>query len=184
MSTLTKVGAVHSVSCSPGHTMQKPVQSSIVLVKGLGVEGDAHSGVTVKHRSRVRRDPSQPNLRQIHLVHSELHIELKRAGFDLQPGQMGENILTNSINLLDLSTGTILRIGESAVVEVTGLRNPCSQLDGVANGLMEATLGRDDAGNLVRKAGIMGIVIEGGEVKQRDRIVAEYPETFVPLEPV
>lgn len=165
--------------------MSKPAELSITLIAGLGVEDDAHAGVTVKHRSRVRQDPSQPNLRQVHLVHEELHAELKRSGFDVQPGQMGENILTSGIDLLSLPTGTLLRIGEAAVVKITGLRNPCSQLDGVSPGLMQAVLGRDEAGNLIRRAGIMSVVIAGGEVKAGDRITSELPsEPFVVLEPV
>ncbi len=155
--------------------MSKPAQPSIRLIEGLGVEGDAHAGVTVKHRSRVRQDPTQPNLRQVHLVHRELHDELSRSGFDLKPGQMGENILTRGIDLLALPADTVLRLGESAAVKVTGLRNPCTQLDGLSDGLMEAVLDRDSAGNLVRKAGIMGVVIAGGEVRPGDEITSELP---------
>ena len=165
--------------------MSKPARQSIVLVEGHGVEGDAHSGETVKHRSRVRNDPSQPNLRQVHLIHRELHEGLSQAGFVLEPGQMGENILTEGIDLLALPQITILKIGESAVVNVTGLRNPCSQLDGVQPGLMQAVLDRDDGGNLVRKAGIMGTVVKGGEVRPGDRIIAQLPaKPFTPLEVV
>ncbi len=165
--------------------MSKPVRPAITLVKGLGVEGDAHAGVTVKHRSRVRRDPSQPNLRQVHLIHRELNEELSQAGFEVHPGQMGENILTEGIDLLSLPTNTVLRIGESAAIKVTGLRNPCLQLDGLEPGLMEAVLDRDEAGNLVRKAGIMATVIHGGEIKPGDQIVSELPrEPFHLLEPV
>lgn len=184
VSALSNSGSVVSVCSSPGHTMSKPVQSSIVLVKGLGVDGDAHAGVTVKHRSRVLRDPSQPNLRQVHLIHSELHAELGRAGFEVQAGQMGENILTEGIDLPSLGTGTMLNIGDCAIVQVTGLRNPCWQLDGLADGLMQAVLDRDDCGNLVRKAGVMGVVIAGGEVKPGDGITATPSEFYTPLEPV
>ncbi len=165
--------------------MSKPVQQSIRLVKGLGVEGDAHSGETVKHRSRVRRDPTQPNLRQVHLIHEELLAELRSGGFDIQPGQMGENVLTSGIDLLALPCDTLLTIGESAVVAVKGLRNPCSQLDGVSPGLMQAVLDKDDAGNIVRKSGVMGVVVESGEVAPGDSIVATLPsEPFQPLEVV
>src|SRR5271165_5636374 len=122
-------GIVQTVSCSPTHSFAKLNQGSIRLLTGLGVEGDAHMGETVKHRSRVARDPSQPNLRQVHLIHAELHGELQSAGFAVSSGQMGENITTRSIDLLGLPTGTRLRLGKSAVVEVTGLRNPCIQLD-------------------------------------------------------
>ena len=130
---------------------------------GLGVEGDAHAGVTVKHRSRIAKDPTQPNLRQVHLVHAELFDELRVNEFDIAPGDIGENITTQGVDLLGLPTGTILRLGQNAIVQVTGLRNPCVQLDRFREGLMAALLGRDEEGNLVRKAGVMGIVIADGE---------------------
>src|SRR5687767_1730492 len=133
-------GIVEAVHRSASHTLKKSGQLCIRLLAGLGVEGDAHSGATVKHRSRVARDPSQPNLRQVHLIHSELHDELKIAGFAVSAGQMGENVTTCGIDLLALPTGTRLQLGESAVVQVTGLRNPCAQLDRIEPGLMAATL--------------------------------------------
>lgn len=142
---------------------------------GLGVEGDAHSGVTVKHRSRVKRDPSQPNLRQVHLVHAELFDELREKGFAVTPGDIGENVTTRGIDLLALPTGARLRLGDAATVEVTGLRNPCVQLDGFQKGLMAATLDKDANGNLVRKAGVMSVVLVGGEVRPGDPITVELP---------
>jgi len=145
-------GVVTAVSRSPTHTMTKPNEGSVRLVAGLGVDGDAHQGVTVKHRSRVARDPTAPNLRQVHLVHAELHDELRAAGFILVPGQMGENVTTRGVDLLGLPTGARLRLGAEAIVEVTGLRNPCMQLNKLQPGLMAATLDRDAEGNLVRKA--------------------------------
>jgi MOSC domain-containing protein YiiM len=176
---------VTAVSCSPGHTLGKPNQDGIRLVAGLGVEGDAHSGTTVKHRSRVARDPTQPNLRQIHLIHSELHDELGAAGFALSPGQMGENVTTRGIDLLALPAGTRLRLGATAIIIVTGLRNPCLQLNRIQPGLMAATLGRDGGGNLIRKAGIMGIVAADGTVRVGDPIdVALPPEPHRALAPV
>jgi MOSC domain-containing protein YiiM len=178
-------GRVTAVSSSPTHTLTKTNGACIRLVAGLGVEGDAHSGETVKHRSRVARDPSQPNLRQVHLIHSELHEELKLAGFAVSAGQMGENITTCGIDLLALPTGTRLQLGESAVVRVTGLRNPCAQLDRIQPGLMAATLGRDEQGGLIRRAGVMGIVLTGGDVRPGDPIRVELPEKPQgPLEPV
>ena len=178
-------GTVTAVSSSPAHTLTKPSGACIRLLAGLGVEGDAHSGETVKHRSRVARDPSQPNLRQVHLIHCELHDELKAAGFAVAAGQMGENVTTCGVDLLALPTGTRLRLGASAVVEVTGLRNPCAQLDRIQPGLMAATLDRDATGRLVRKAGVMGIVLAGGEVRPGDPIRVELPATpHRPLEPV
>lgn len=168
-------GAVVAVSCSPAHTFSKPNQESIRFLSGLGVEGDAHMGETVKHRSRVARDPSQPNLRQVHLIHAELHDELQAIGFVVSAGKMGENVTTRGIDLFRLPTGTRLRLGDTAVVEVTGLRNPCYQLDRFQSGLMAATLGRDEHGALIRKAGVMAIVLAGGEVRPGDPIIVELP---------
>jgi MOSC domain-containing protein YiiM len=166
---------VIAVSRSPGHTLSKPNEGSIRLLAGLGVEGDAHMGVTVKHRSRVAKDPTVPNLRQVHLIHAELHDELEASGFRLAPGVMGENVTTRGVDLLGLPTGTKLRLGAAAVVEITGLRNPCAQLNKIQPGLMAATLDRDADGNLIRKAGVMGIVLAPGEVKPGDRIEVELP---------
>jgi MOSC domain-containing protein YiiM len=133
----------------------------------------------------VALDPSQPNLRQVHLIHAELHDELRAAGFEVSVGRMGENVTTRGLNLLGLPAGARLHLGRSAVVEVTGLRNPCAQLDGLQPGLMAAVLGRDGAGNLVRKAGVMGIVLVGGEVRPGDPIRVELPpEPHRPLERV
>jgi MOSC domain-containing protein YiiM len=168
-------GTVQAVSCSPTHTFAKSNQGSIRLLTGRGVEGDAHLGETVKHRSRVARDPSQPNLRQVHLIHAELHDELRVAGFAVSAGQMGENVTTCGIDLLGLPTGTRLRLGKTAVVEVTGLRNPCIQLDRFQPGLMAAVLGRDEHGALIRKAGVMAIVLTDGEVRPGDPIIVELP---------
>ena len=178
-------GRVAAVSVSADHTFSKPTQVSITLVEGLGVEGDAHNGVRVKHRSRVRADPTQPNLRQVHLIHSELHEELVTQGFTVAAGQMGEIVTTRSIDLLGLPSGTRLHLGGAAIVEITGLRNPCVQLDGLEDGIMEATLDRDSDGNLIRKAGIMSVVIAGGVVRAGDEIRAVLPmEPHVALEPV
>jgi len=170
-----ETGRVIAVSRSGRHTLSKPNELFVRLVAGLGVEGDAHQGETVKHRSRVARDPNQPNLRQVHLIHAELHDELRAAGFALASGEMGENVTTRGIDLLGLPTGARLHLGESAVVEVTGLRNPCVQLDDLRPGLMKAVLDRDAEGNLVRKAGVMGVVLRGGEVRPGDAIRVEPP---------
>lgn len=166
---------VISVGRSPKHTFGKPTDGGIRLLAGLGVEGDAHMGETVKHRSRVRQDPTQRNLRQVHLIHAELHDELRAAGFDVSAGQMGENVTTRKVDLLGLPTGTTLHLGGAAAVEITGLRNPCKQLDGLQPGLMQAVLDRDEEGNLVRKAGVMGVVIAGGEVRPGDEVRVELP---------
>ena len=166
---------VIAVSCDATHSFSKPNQDHLVLLAGLGVQGDAHLGITVQHRSRVAADPTQPNLRQVHLIHAELHDELRAAGFAVLPGQMGENVTTRGINLLALPVGTRLHLGNAAVVEITGLRNPCTQLDQFQSGLMQAVLAHDANGNLIRKAGIMGIVLLGGEVRPGDIIRVELP---------
>ena len=176
------VVAVHR---SGSYTFSKPAVESIRLLEGLGVEGDIHSGVTVKHRSRMARDPNQPNLRQVHLIHAELHEQLAAQGFSVAPGQMGENITTRGIDLLGLATGTVLNFPGGAAVRVTGLRNPCGQLNGLQEGLMNACVYKDEAGETVRLAGIMGVVLAAGEVRPGDTIVAEAPAgPHSPLEPV
>lgn len=176
---------VAAVSRSATHTFSKPHQASIRLLAGLGVEGDAHLGRTVKHRSRVARDPEQPNLRQVHLIHGELHDGLRATGFSVSPGDMGENVTTRGLDLLGLPTGTRLHLGDAAVVEVTGLRNPCAQLNGFQTGLMAAVLGRDTDGNLVRKAGVMAVVLCAGEIRPGDPIHVELaPPPHTPLQPV
>ena len=177
--------AVIAVSCSSTHTFSKPKQERIRLLTGRGVEGDAHLGETVKHRSRVARDPTQPNLRQVHLIHAELHDELRAAGFVVSAGEMGENVTTRGVDLLGLPTGTRLHLGKTAVVEITGLRNPCVQLDQFQSGLMAAVLERDEDGRLIRKAGVMAIVLADGEVGPGDPIIIELPpEPYRALEPV
>lgn len=166
--------SVLAVSRSAGHAFSKKRALFVTLVAGLGVAGDAHAGVTVKHRSRVAVDPHQPNLRQVHLVQAELFDELRQKGFDIAPGDIGENITTAGIDLLGLPTGALIAIG-TAVIEVTGLRNPCIQLDRFRPGLTRAVLDRDSAGRLVRKAGIMGIVRAGGTVAPGDAIGVTMP---------
>jgi len=167
---------VASVSLSPTHSFSKGVKPEIALVAGLGVEGDAHAGVTVRHRYRVRKDPTAPNLCQVHLIHEELFAELAGSGFEVAAGAMGENITTRDIDLLALPRHTRLAIGDSAVVEVTGLREPCAQIDGLASGLMKACIDRTPSGELIRKAGIMGIVIASGIVRPGDTIVVHFPD--------
>jgi MOSC domain-containing protein YiiM len=166
---------VEAVHRSASHTMRKFEQPNIRLLAGLGVEGDAHMGFTIKHRSRVAQDPTQPNLRQVHLIHAELHEELRASGFSVVAGEMGENITTRGVDLLRLPVGTRLHIGEEAIVELTGLRNPCLQLNGIQEGLMRAVLDHDEQGNLIRKAGVMSIVLVGGEVRPKDLICVVLP---------
>ncbi|MER6418463.1 MOSC domain-containing protein [Streptomyces sp. NPDC001137] len=168
-------GRVTAVSSNGDYSFTKPNRDSVRLLAGLGVEGDVHAGVTVKHRSRVAQDPTQPNLRQVHLIHEELFAEVGEEGFKVAPGELGENITTRGIDLLALPVGTLLRIGASAVLEVTGLRNPCLQIDHFQDGLLKQVVGRDEAGNIVRKAGIMSIVREGGVVFPGDTIEKELP---------
>ncbi len=168
-------GVVTAVSLDADHRFSKPARERIRLLVGLGVEGDAHLGVTVQHRSRVRKDPSQPNLRQVHLIHEELFAELQAGGFQVTPGAIGENITTRGLDLLALPQGTRLHIGADAIVGVTGLRDPCRQLNDFQPGLMAAVLDKDEQGNVVRKAGIMGVVLAGGEVRAGDAIRVELP---------
>lgn len=176
---------VIAVSRSPKHTFSKPNQESILLVAGQGVDGDAHQGATTRHRYQVARDPGRPNLRQVHLIHAELFAELAQAGFTVAPGQMGENVTTRGLDLLALPTRARLYLGDQAVVEVTGLRSPCKQIDAFQPGLMAAVLDRDAQGNLVRKSGVMAIVLAGGEVRPGDPIRVELPPgPHTPLEPV
>lgn len=178
-------GTILSVSKSDAHTFHKHNCDNIVLLKGLGVEGDAHMGETVKHRSRVAKDPTQPNLRQVHLIQAELLEELEGKGFEVAPGKMGENITTSGIDLLGLPRNTVLHIGPDARIQITGLRNPCLQIDAFQKGLLKAVLDKDEAGNLIRKAGIMGIVLKGGTVTVGNPIRVVFPpKPYLPLERV
>ena len=172
VSTPAQVAAVHA---SAGHGFSKASQASITLLAKLGVQGDAHAGITVKHRSRVAKDPTQPNLRQVHLLQTELLDELRRQGFRVAPGAMGENISTRGIDLLALPQGTELHIGAHAVLRITGLRNPCAQIDAFQRGLMAAVLGRASDGSLVRKAGVMAVVLSGGLVAPGDVLTVVLP---------
>ncbi len=178
-------GTVVAVSLCEKYNFSKLNQPGIKLVKGLGVEGDIHNGTTVKHRSRIKKDPTQPNLRQVHLIHQELFDELSTDGFNVTPGQIGENITTRGVDLLNLPKGTILHIGNEAKVEITGLRNPCNQLNNFQKGLTQACISKDENGKLVLKAGIMGIVLSDGIVKPDDNITVELPsEPHIKLERV
>ncbi|SER63784.1 MOSC domain-containing protein [Lentzea xinjiangensis] len=179
------MGVVTAVSRNEEYTFTKPVRESITLLAGLGVDGDVHQGVTVKHRSRVAKDPTAPNLRQVHLIHAELLDELRGKGHDVEPGAIGENITTRGVDLLGLPTGTLLHLGPDAVVEVTGLRNPCVQINRFSRGLLKEVAGRGPGGELVRRAGIMSIVLTGGVVRPGDEIRVEPPAgPHRPLAPV
>lgn len=169
-------GTVVAVGSSGQYSFTKPSRESITLLAGLGVEGDVHAGETVRHRSRIAEDPTQPNLRQVHLIHEELFAEVAGAGFEVVPGELGENVTTRGLDLLGLPAGTLLRLGGEAVVEVTGLRNPCRQIDGFRPGLLKQVVGRDEDGTVVRKAGIMGVVRTGGVVRPGDAIGVELPD--------
>jgi MOSC domain-containing protein YiiM len=176
---------VVSVSARGGHGLGKVVLPDIMLLKGLGVEGDAHCGATVKHRSRVAKDPAQPNLRQVHLIQHEVLDDLLDTGFQLLPGQLGENILTCGVDLLALPTGTILNFPSGAAVFITGLRNPCHQINGHTPGLMNALLDHTADGALIRKAGVMATVTTGGIVSAGDSISLTLPTSaLMPLQPV
>jgi MOSC domain-containing protein YiiM len=166
------VAAVHR---DAQHRFSKVPVEAIRLVAGIGVEGDAHAGTTVRHRSRVATDPTRPNLRQVHLLHAELLDELAGRGFDVAPGQLGENLTTSGVDLLGLPRRTRLRLGAEAVVEVTGLRNPCRQIEAFRTGLLKEVLGRAPDGSVVRRAGVMGVVVAGGTVHRDDPIAVELP---------
>ncbi|MFF5445652.1 MOSC domain-containing protein [Streptomyces sp. NPDC012888] len=166
---------VTAVSSNSEYSFTKPNRESITLLAGLGVEGDVHAGVTVKHRSRVAQDPTQPNLRQVHLIHRELFDQVAREGFEVSPGQLGENVTTEGIDLLGLPRGAVLRLGAEAEVEVTGLRNPCVQIDRFQDGLLKQLVGRDEEGRVIRKGGIMGVVRRGGVIRPGDPITVTLP---------
>ncbi|KIH96836.1 molybdenum cofactor biosysynthesis protein [Streptomonospora alba] len=166
---------VAAVGLSSEHAFSKTAAESVRLLEGLGVEGDAHMGATVQHRSRVARDPTQPNLRQVHLIPGELHDELRESGYRVRPGDLGENVTTRGLDLLALPTGTLLDLGPSAVVEITGLRNPCTQIDGFQQGLLAEVVGRDADGAVVLKAGVMGVVRATGPVRPGDAIGVRAP---------
>lgn len=179
-------GTVIGVARDEEHRFGKVPQPRIRLIAGLGVEGDAHAGATIRHRSRRKKNPEVPNLRQVHLLQAELFEELAEKGFSVRAAEMGENVTTSDIDLLGLPRGAKLRLGAQAVVKLTGLRNPCWQIDAnIGKGAMEATLDRAPDGTLVRKAGVMAIVIEGGEIAPGDAIeVLELPEERLPLEAI
>lgn len=178
------MGSVHAVHRSPGHDFSKETVPSIDLLAGLGVEGDAHMGARVKHRSRVKADPTQPNLRQVHLVSSELLDEVNAKGYSVRPGDLGENITTSGIDLIGQPVGTTMRLGE-AVIALTGLRNPCVQIGAFAEGLQGEMLGRDDDGKLIRKTGVMAVVLRGGRVTTGDEIhVAAPAGDPIPMEKI
>ena len=175
-----------SVNASPKHDFSKSAQGTIQLLEGLGVAGDAHCGASVKHRYLARKNPKLPNLRQVHLIQCELFDELALRGFTVSPGQMGENLSTRGIDLLALPTDCELAIGADAVVRLTGLRNPCVLIDRFQPGLMAAVLDRDADGKLLRKSGVMGVVVQGGTVRAGDAVAVRLPlgQPHRPLVPV
>ncbi|WP_250035939.1 MOSC domain-containing protein [Paractinoplanes maris] len=239
----TAHGEVTSVSRNDVYSFTKPTRDEIVLVAGVGIEGDSHAGVNVRHKSRVRVDPTQPNLRQVHLIHQELFADVARKGYEVRPGNLGENVTTRGIDLLGLPVGTILRFGpapgeaavpdaasvvgmltgvltaaESATLNeptarateavraalareaaaettaaadprpalvVAGLRNPCQQINTFQPGLLKEVIGHDESGGLVRKGGIMTVVLRGGTIRPGDAITAELPpRPHAALEPI
>lgn len=177
-------GSVAAVARDAAHRFSKCTVDAIRLIEGIGIEGDAHAGKTVQHRSRVARDPSEPNLRQVHLIHLELLNEVREDGFSVAPGAMGENITTRGIDLLGLPTGAVLELGDEAELEVTGLRTPCRQIDGLAQGLLRRMVGRAPDGSVVRRAGVMAVVLRGGLVTAGDPVRVRLPVERLPLQPV
>ena len=173
---------VVAVSSSAEHTFSKPNRPFVTLLAGIGVEGDAHAGKLVKHLYMAGIDPTKPNLRQVHLIQAELLDELNATGFSVEPGQLGENITTRGVDLLALPTGTKLHIGTEAVIELTALRNPCHQIDDFQKGVLKAVLDKDEDGTVIRKAGVMGIVLIGGQIQPESPIqVVLPPEPHQPL---
>ncbi|KPL67745.1 molybdenum cofactor biosysynthesis protein [Erythrobacter sp. SG61-1L] len=179
-------GIIVALASDGEHRFSKQPRGGLRLIAGQGVEGDAHSGSTVQHLSRVAKNPAAPNLRQLHLIHAELLDELGEKGFQIEPGQLGENVTTRGVDLLGLSAGTRLKLGEEALIEITGLRNPCRQIDeNVGQGAMAAVLGHAADGSLIRKAGVMAVILRGGEVRRGNRVQVEWaPERLIPLGPV
>ena len=169
-----RTGSVVAVSRSAKHGFSKEVQTSITLLAGRGVEGDAHAGETVQHLYRVKLDPTAPNLAQVHFLHAELLDEMGPQGYALAPGAMGENVLTQGLDLLGMPTGALFRIGE-AVVEISGIRDPCKKIDALGKGLTKRLFDRAADGMLMRKAGIMGVVRQGGAIRPGDTIEVELP---------
>lgn len=169
------LGTVVSVGRDDGHRFSKPATGSIRLRKGFGVEGDAHAGATTQHRYLLKKDPTRVNLTQVHLIAAELFDDLRAGGYTVAAGELGENVTTRGLQLRALPLGTRLHLGATAVVEVTGLRSPCSLINGYQQGLLKTLFGTDPAGHLVRKAGIMGIVVEGGTVLPGDPVRVALP---------
>jgi MOSC domain-containing protein YiiM len=181
------IGYVIAVAAAATHQLSKPIVDEIRLVKDLGVEGDAHLGATTQHQMQARSDSTRPNLRQVHLLQSELFSELAQKGHVVGPATLGENITTAGVDLISLPRGTLLllRIGSDAVLQLTGLRNPCGQLDAFQPGLARAMLGKDEGGELIRKARVMSVVISGGTIRTGDEIAIELPlQPFEKLCPV
>jgi MOSC domain-containing protein YiiM len=167
------------------HRFSKQSEAELTLIAGQGVQGDAHCGETVKHRSRVARDPAQPNLRQVHLIGVELLEEVTTKGMPVAPGDMGENVTLRGLDLLGLPRGAVLHLGAEARVQITGLRNPCAQIDAFRPGLLAEMLPRGKNGQVIRRAGVMAIVLTGGVVRVGEAVRVDLPpEPFLPLMPV
>lgn len=162
-----------AVSVDGKHRFSKTSRPSIALTSGHGIEGDAHYGPFVRHRYLARRDPSAPNLRQVHLIPSELFDALRTSGYEVHPGDLGENIATVGLALESLPLGTILLLGASATLQLTGLRTPCVLIDRFKSGLRKRLEG--DAARPRFRAGVMATVTKGGDVSPGDRIRTVLP---------
>lgn len=176
-------GSVSGVSSDAEHRFSKPPKQHITLVENHGVEGDAHAGKHVRHRFIAKVRPMQANRRQVHLIRAELFDELREAGHPIGPGDLGENVTTAGLKLEHLPLGTRLHLGETAVVELTGLRTPCALIDRFQKGLRKKMLG-----GVLRpkyKCGVLGVVVAGGRVEPGDRVRVEAPPPpFAPLPPM
>jgi len=163
-----------SVNSDDAYRFSKIARQSVRLVEGHGIEGDAHAGRFVKHRYQAKKEPLTPNRRQVHLIQSELFEEMRGFGFIIEPGDLGENVTTVGIDLLALPLGAQLHLGESAVVELTGLRMPCGLIDKFQTGLKRSMIVRTPRGVTFR-AGVLGIVTSSGDVRPGDLVRAELP---------
>lgn len=171
---LANVPHVIGVHVGSAHTFSKTSQDVIRLIENHGVEGDAHAGSCDQHLFHIRRFGEQPNLRQVHLIQAEFFDEVAEKEHVVRSGELGENITTRSVDLLNLPTGTRLQLGRDAIIELTGLRNPCHQIDQFQEGLLQHCKEATPNG-VVRKAGVMAIVLHGGDVKANDRIMVDLP---------
>jgi MOSC domain-containing protein YiiM len=166
-------GTVVAVASKEKHEFSKRTRHAITLVEDHGVEGDVHAGRVIQHRYLAKKMPVMPNNRQVHLIASELFTELGLSGFNVSPGELGENITTAGLDLTNLPLGTRLRLGSSAVVEITGLRTPCSLIDRFQKGLKRAMIMKHEQPRF--RCGVLGVAKATGKIAPGDPIIVELP---------